>query len=129
MKALADEGRSFEAVVVDPPAFIKRRKDHKAGLAAYQRANHLAMRCSSGTACWCRAAAPSTSRQDELLGAIQRAARHLGRFVQVLEIGGQAADHPSHPAIPETRYLKAVFCRVFEVTCRSRWTPAGGSPS
>jgi 23S rRNA (cytosine1962-C5)-methyltransferase len=30
----------------------------------------------------------------------------------VLEIGGQAADHAIHPAIPETRYLKAVFCRV-----------------
>jgi len=50
--------------------------------------------------------------QDELLLAIQRAARHLGRTVQVLETGGQAADHPSHPLIPETRYLKAVFCRI-----------------
>ena len=34
----------FDAVVVDPPAFIKRRRDHKAGMAAYQRANQLAMR-------------------------------------------------------------------------------------
>jgi 23S rRNA (cytosine1962-C5)-methyltransferase len=50
--------------------------------------------------------------QDDLLLAIQRAARHLGRTVQVLELGGQSADHPSHPLIPETRYLKAVFCRV-----------------
>jgi 23S rRNA (cytosine1962-C5)-methyltransferase len=32
--------------------------------------------------------------------------------VQVLEVGGQAPDHPVHPAIPETRYLKAYFCRV-----------------
>ena len=33
-------------------------------------------------------------------------------FVQILEAGGQSPDHPVHPAIPETRYLKAFFCRV-----------------
>jgi 23S rRNA (cytosine1962-C5)-methyltransferase len=49
---------------------------------------------------------------SDLTAAIQRAARHLGRFVQVAEIGAQSADHPLHPAIPETRYLKALFCRV-----------------
>ena len=44
--------------------------------------------------------------------AIQTAARHTSRFVQVLEQGGQSPDHPVHPAIPETRYLKSFFCRV-----------------
>ena len=46
------------------------------------------------------------------MAAIQGAARHGSRFVQVLEQGGQSPDHPLHPAIPETRYLKAFFCRV-----------------
>jgi len=46
------------------------------------------------------------------VSAIQGAARHAGRFVQILEAGGQSPDHPVHPAIPETRYLKAFFCRV-----------------
>ena len=112
MKALADEGRSFEAVIVDPPAFIKRRKDHKAGLAAYQRANQLAMRLLNRDGVLVSCSCSFHLSQDDLLLAIQRAARHLGRFVQVLELGGQAADHPSHPLMPETRYLKAVFCRV-----------------
>jgi len=112
MKALADEGRSFEAVVVDPPAFIKRRKDQKAGLAAYQRANQLAMRLLERDGLLVSCSCSFHLSQDDLLLAIQRAARHMGRFVQVLELGGQAADHPSHPLIPETRYLKAVFCRV-----------------
>jgi len=48
----------------------------------------------------------------ELVSAIQSAARHAGHFVQILEAGGQSPDHPVHPAIPETRYLKAFFCRV-----------------
>ena len=51
---------------------------------------------------------------EELLAAIQKAARHVNRFVQVLESGGQAPDHPVHPAIPETRYLKAYFCRAVQ---------------
>jgi len=49
---------------------------------------------------------------EELTGLIQSAGRHAGRFVQILYSGGQAPDHPVHPAIPETRYLKAFFCRV-----------------
>jgi len=36
----------------------------------------------------------------------------LNRFAQIIEIGGQSPDHPIHPAIPETRYLKAVVVRV-----------------
>ncbi len=53
-------------------------------------------------------------QEAELLAAIQKAARHAGRIVQVLEFGGQAPDHPVHPAIPETRYLKAFFCRAVQ---------------
>jgi 23S rRNA (cytosine1962-C5)-methyltransferase len=49
---------------------------------------------------------------DALVGLIQAAARHTSRFAQILAVGGQAPDHPVHPAIPETRYLKAFFCRV-----------------
>ena len=48
----------------------------------------------------------------DLLAALQRAARHVDRFVQVLEIGGQSADHPQHPALTETGYLKALAFRL-----------------
>jgi 23S rRNA (cytosine1962-C5)-methyltransferase len=51
---------------------------------------------------------------DELQGAIAKAARGAEKHLQILEMGGQAPDHPVHPAIPETRYLKAYFCRVNE---------------
>jgi 23S rRNA (cytosine1962-C5)-methyltransferase len=49
---------------------------------------------------------------ESLSGAIQKAARHLNRFVQIVEVGGQAPDHPLHPGIEETRYLKTFICRV-----------------
>jgi 23S rRNA (cytosine1962-C5)-methyltransferase len=112
MKELADEGRRFGAVVVDPPAFVKRKKDLKAGLTAYQRANQLAMRLLEKDGVLVSCSCSYHVSLEDLLAAIQRAARHVDRFVQVLEVGGQSACHPAHPAIPETRYLKAVFCRV-----------------
>lgn len=112
LRDLKEEGRRFDAVVVDPPAFVKRRKDHRQGLAAYQRINQLALPLVAKDGLLVSCSCSHHVSEAELLGAIERAARHVDRFVQVLAIGGQAADHPIHPAIAETRYLKAVFCRV-----------------
>ena len=50
--------------------------------------------------------------RDDLMRVMQQAARHTDRSAQVLEQGGQAHDHPIHPAIPETAYLKALYARV-----------------
>ena len=109
---LQQEGERFDVVVLDPPAFIKRRKDLPRGQAAYRKLNQLAMRLLERDAllvsCSCSYHLPA----DELVGLIQAAARHNSRFVQILAAGGQASDHPVHPAIPETRYLKAFFCRI-----------------
>jgi 23S rRNA (cytosine1962-C5)-methyltransferase len=112
LRSLRDEGRRFDAVVVDPPAFIKRKKDFRQGLAAYQRINQLAMLLLEKDGWLVSCSCSHHLAGSDLLAALQRAARHVGRFAQVLEIGGQSADHPVHPAIPETRYLKAVFCRL-----------------
>ena len=51
---------------------------------------------------------------EELQDAIAKAVRGSAKHLQILEMGGQAPDHPVHPAIPETRYLKAYFCRINE---------------
>jgi len=112
LRALRDEGRRFGAVVVDPPAFIKRKKDFRSGLAAYQRINQLAMLLLERDGFLVSCSCSHHLSTADLQAALQRAARHVDRFVQVVEIGGQSADHPLHPAIPETAYLKALFCRV-----------------
>ena len=49
--------------------------------------------------------------REELVGALASAAVRTGCELQILEQGGQGPDHPVHPAIPETDYLKAVFAR------------------
>ncbi len=112
MQALGSAGRRFDIVVIDPPAFIKKRKDHPQGLAAYRRLNLLAMKLVESGGLLMSCSCSWHLGAEELSDAIQRAARQSGRFVQMIETGGQSPDHPVHPAIAETRYLKAFLCRV-----------------
>jgi len=112
MKALHERGERFDVVVLDPPAFIKRKKDIPQGQAAYRKLNQLALSLIDREGLLVSCSCSYHLAAEELVTAIQTAARHAGRFVQILESGGQSPDHPVHPAIPETRYLKAFFCRV-----------------
>jgi 23S rRNA (cytosine1962-C5)-methyltransferase len=112
LAALREAGERFDVVVVDPPAFIKRRRDIPKGQAAYRKLNQLAMQLLARDGILVSCSCSHHLAQDDLIGAIQQAARHVGRFVQIVEVGGHAPDHPIHPAIPETRYLKALTCRV-----------------
>ena len=114
LERLHEQKQRFDVVVLDPPAFIKRRKDIPKGQAAYRRLNQLGLQLLSRDGMLVSCSCSYHLSGDELLAAIQKAARHVNRFVQVIESGGQAPDHPVHPAIPETRYLKAYFCRAVQ---------------
>lgn len=109
---LHDRREVFDVVVLDPPAFIKRRKDIPKGEAAYRKLNLLGMQLLGRDGMLVSSSCSYHLPADDLLAAIARAGRNLNRHVELLETGGQAPDHPIHPAIPETRYLKAFFCRV-----------------
>ncbi len=114
LKSLHAAGKKFDVVVLDPPAFVKRKKDLIAGRDAYRRLNQLGMQLLERdgllVSCSCSHHLPA----EELLASIQMGARHLNRDAQLLEQGSQAADHPVHPAIPETAYLKVFFVRVVQ---------------
>jgi 23S rRNA (cytosine1962-C5)-methyltransferase len=112
LAALQERRERFDVVILDPPAFIKRKKDVPQGQAAYRKLNQLALALIERDGILVSCSCSYHLAPEELLVAIQGAARHTSRFVQVLEAGGQSPDHPVHPAIPETRYLKAFFCRV-----------------
>ena len=112
LAAMAEAGERYDAVILDPPAFIKRRKELPQGQAAYRKLNQLAMRVLEPDGLLVTCSCSYHLGPEDLLAAVQGAARHVDRFVQVLHAGGQSPDHPVHPAIPESRYLKALFCRV-----------------
>jgi 23S rRNA (cytosine1962-C5)-methyltransferase len=109
---LQAEGARFDVVVLDPPAFIKRRKDAARGQAAYRKLNQLALQLLTPDSLLVSCSCSYHLQESELLALMQTAACHTGSQLQLLAAGGQAPDHPVHPAIIETRYLKAMFCRV-----------------
>ena len=112
LEAILKQGEKFDLIVIDPPAFAKRRKDLPKALAAYKRLNQLAMQALGADGILVSCSCSFHVSAEDLQDAIAKAARSADKQLQILEEGGQAPDHPVHPAIPETRYLKAYFCRV-----------------
>lgn len=112
MKELKANNEKFDVIVADPPAFIKRKKDFKNGQAAYHRLNELAVRLLEKDGLLVSASCSMHLAEESLVDIIQGAARHNDRFIQIIERGGQGPDHPVHPAIVETRYIKSLLCRV-----------------
>ena len=112
LKALREARERFDVVILDPPAFIKRKKDFAEGRLAYRRINELGMQVLAKdgvlVTCSCSYHMPRAA----LLESVQQGARHLDRQVQSLISLQQGPDHPVHPAIPETDYLKGFVCRV-----------------
>jgi len=111
MKSLIAAGQTFDIVVLDPPAFIKRKKDQRQGEKAYHQVNQLALRLLSPGGILVSASCSMHLSQQALMDVVKTAGAHRHRQLQVFSIGGQGPDHPIHPAIPETNYLKAIFAR------------------
>ncbi|HEY3521630.1 MAG TPA: class I SAM-dependent rRNA methyltransferase [Rhodanobacteraceae bacterium] len=112
LKASRERREHFDVVILDPPAFVKRKKDLREGALAYRRLNELAMQVLSRDGILVTCSCSYHMPREALLQGIQQGARHLDRNVQVLMSLQQAPDHPVHPAIPETEYLKGFVCRV-----------------
>jgi 23S rRNA (cytosine1962-C5)-methyltransferase len=112
MEALLAEGKKFDVVIVDPPAFIPKAKDMAKGQAAYQKLNALAIRLTQTGGFVFSGSCSMHLARNELLATVQKAARANDRMVQLIEETHQAQDHPVHPAIKETQYLKGMVFRV-----------------
>ncbi len=112
LKTLAHENKKFEVIILDPPALIKKRKDIDEGVIAYLRLNELAMNLLPEKGILVSCSCSLNMTLDKLMDVIRRAGIKTKKKVQILEIGFQGMDHPIHPAIIETAYLKAFFCLV-----------------
>ncbi len=112
LRDLKQQDERFDVIIVDPPAFIKKKKDHKAGLNAYRKVNEAAIRLLSKDGILLSASCSMHLKQHELQECIRGAGRHLDKTVQFIEQCHQGQDHPIHPAIPETEYIKGIIARV-----------------
>ncbi len=112
LRRLRDGGERFDLVILDPPAFIKRRKDIREGVLAYRRLNQLGLEVLEAGGLLVTSSCSFHLDRDTFLGAVQQAARRIPRTLQLLEAGQQGPDHPAHPAIAETAYLKTFVLRA-----------------
>jgi 23S rRNA (cytosine1962-C5)-methyltransferase len=99
-------------IVLDPPAFAKRKRDIGAGSAAYQKLNELALELLPDEGFLVTCSCSQHIDRDLFLRLVQRAAQRTRRGLKLLFEGGQSVDHPVQPAMSETRYLKALCMQV-----------------
>ncbi len=112
MTALAADNRKFGVVVCDPPAFAPNKAALEAGLRAYERVARMgaALTDKDGylVLCSCSHAADLSKFRDACLRGIGKA----GRKAQIVATGAAGPDHPTHPYLAESSYLKALFLRL-----------------
>jgi 23S rRNA (cytosine1962-C5)-methyltransferase len=112
LERLAAAGAKFGVVIADPPAFVKSKKDLQAGTRAYRKMTRLA---ASITAPGGFLLVASCSHNVDVPLFAEQVARGLDdarRTGRILRTGGAAADHPVHPHLPETAYLKAQILQL-----------------
>ncbi len=116
MRSMINDDERFDVVVLDPPAFIKRRKDREAGTRHYGLNNRLAMRLLKPGGILVTASCSQALADKELLQLVRQNAPPKSLGVQLLEPLQQAPDHPIHVAMPETHYLGGMITRVLPLS-------------
>ena len=112
LEAASARGDHYDAVILDPPAFAKSQGAKSQALRAYRRLNRLGIQVLAPGGILLSCSCSGVIGQDDLLGAIGQAAQRVARSIQLLEVFGHGFDHPLNLAMPETAYLKAIFCRL-----------------
>jgi 23S rRNA (cytosine1962-C5)-methyltransferase len=105
---LASANQRFDIVVADPPPFVKARKDLEVGARAYRKLATAAAKCVAADGflllASCSHAIPIDRFAFECAQGISRA----GRSARLIRSAGAGFDHPVHPMLPESAYLKAL---------------------
>ena len=109
---LRSEGRTFGAIVCDPPKYARQSRDVEHALKGYLRLNLAALDLLEPggilATCSCSGLVGRELFAD-LLGQVAEQSR---RTIRILEQRGQAPDHPVSASCLETEYLKCMICRV-----------------
>ena len=106
------DGRGFDIVVCDPPAFVKSKKDLASGLKGYRKLIRLAAGCVRPGGFLFAASCSHHVDAGQFAEALRGALRAIRRGGRVLHRGGAGPDHPIHPYLPESAYLKALLLQL-----------------
>lgn len=105
-------GKRFDVVVCDPPAFVKSRKDLKIGAQGYRKLVRLAAPLVAKGGFFFVASCSHLVDPPLFAEQVRRGLRDAGRTGRILLSSGAALDHPVHPGLPETAYLKALTLQL-----------------
>jgi 23S rRNA (cytosine1962-C5)-methyltransferase len=102
----------YDVVVLDPAKMTRDREQVIPALKKYLDMNKLALAAVKPGGIFLTCSCTGLVSEEQFLDMLRRAAFYANRTVQVLKVSGAGPDHPFLANVPESRYLKAVFCRV-----------------
>jgi 23S rRNA (cytosine1962-C5)-methyltransferase len=112
LRDYATANRRYDTLVLDPPAFAKSKRDLEAGMRGYKELNLRALKMLRAGGVLVTCSCSYHVSQGDFLEMLASAALDAHRTLRLVEIRGQAKDHPILLNVPETAYLKCVLARV-----------------
>jgi len=112
LERLGAAGERFDIVIVDPPAFVKSKKDLQAGVRGYRKLARLAAPLVTPGGLLFIASCSHNVDRSTFDDQVARGIEDADRSARILFEGGAGLDHPVHPALPETAYLKASLLQL-----------------
>jgi 23S rRNA (cytosine1962-C5)-methyltransferase len=113
LRDMLPAGHRWDVVVLDPAKLTRDREDVLGALKKYTDMNRLALQAVAPGGIFLTCSCTGLVGEADFLEMLRRAAWQAGREVQVFRVGGAGPDHPFLIHVPEGRYLKAVYCRVW----------------
>jgi 23S rRNA (cytosine1962-C5)-methyltransferase len=106
--ALAAKGERFDIVIADPPPFARAKRDVPAALRGYRKLARLAAQLTAPGGFLFLASCSHNVGPAEFADSVRHGLSDAGRGARILKSAGAGPDHPVHPALPESAYLKAL---------------------
>jgi 23S rRNA (cytosine1962-C5)-methyltransferase len=113
LRDVLPNGERFDVVVLDPAKMTRDREDVMGALRKYLDMNKLALMAVKPGGVFLTCSCTGLVSETDFLEMLRRAAWQAQREVQVIRVSGAGGDHPFLSHVPEGRYLKAVFARVW----------------
>ena len=112
LEAALGRKASWDVVIGDPPAFVKSKKDLKAGMQGYRKLARLCAGVTAPGGILFMASCSHNAPLEEFITSVARGLTDAGREGRIIRISGASPDHPIHPLLPESAYLKAIVLQL-----------------
>jgi 23S rRNA (cytosine1962-C5)-methyltransferase len=114
LEKTAQENIKYDVIILDPPKFSHSKSSLKTALKGYFELNNLALNCLNENGILVTCSCSGRVSKEDFISVLHKSSIHSKRDLQIIEIHGQASDHPISINCPESEYLKCIFCRSIQ---------------